>query len=123
MTSGTTPATAFFDSRVTGPARPAPHHRAGIVADRRGDADHPDLAFLVVDRATALAYAASAFEEPLRLVIVLACSIETGRDHQVDHLRRLKGEDRLTFWSNRGLAHAEVDRARIAWVLPGGRRT
>ncbi len=68
MTCGMKVASAFFDSRLTGPAEPdRRHHVAGVVAERRRDASHAELALLVLDGAAAGAHAVEHLPERLRI--------------------------------------------------------
>src|SRR5262245_873700 len=98
-------------------------HAAAVVADRRGDAGHTELALLVLDRAAALARGAERLGEFLRAGDGLRrARLEAGGDDAVDNIVRLKGEDCLPLGGAMSrLAHADVrahaDRVRSLEIV------
>ena len=86
------------------------HHLARVVAQRRRDAAHAELALLVLDGAAARAHA---FEHlPQRLRIGDGLRRARGKPvahHALDHVGRLERQDRLALGGAiGGLAHADV---------------
>ena len=110
-----TPATAFFDSRVTGPAMPTAATTAPL-SSRIGAATHTMPTSLSSSSTAQPRWrtAASALRKRSGLVTVLGvCATRPVGDHALDHLLRLEREDRLPFRGRvRGLAHAEIGARR-----------